>query len=88
MVLTTKNYLSSAERTLENFKKGLEEIKAGTFEYDSSMPKSCVDALYEHKVKVYEEAVNYLKTLPEDLVLDSEFGSAEELSKYYEIVNR
>ena len=88
MILTTKNYLSNTEVTLENFKKKLEEIKAGTFEYDGSIPKFCVDALYEHKVEVYEEAVNYLRTLPEDLVLDSEFGSADELSKYYEIVNR
>lgn len=88
MILTAKHYLESSKVSLNNFKKGLEEIKNGTFKYDGSMSNSCVNALYVHKVKVYEEVVNYLETLDEDCVINTGRGLTEEGCKYYKLVNQ
>ena len=55
--------------SLENWERGLEQINNGTFKYDGSMPKSCINALYKHKVKVYEDVLDYLRTFPEDKVV-------------------
>ena len=88
MILTAKHFLESSKVSLKNYKKGLEEIQNGTFEYDGSMRNSCVDALYAHKVKVYENVISFLESLPSDCVLSTGTGLTEEGSKYYELVNK
>ena len=87
-ILKAKFFLEDAKVSLAHFQKGLDEIKNGTFKYDGSMRNSCVDALYAHKVKVYEEVINYLETLDDDCILSTGTGLTEEGSKYYDLVNK
>jgi len=88
MILTAKHFLESSKVSLNHYKKGLDEIKNGTFKYDGSMSNSCVDALYAHKVKVYENVISFLETLPSDCVLSTGTGLTEEGCKYYTLVNK
>lgn len=85
---TVKSYICSVESELLMWKKGLSKIKGGTFKYDDSMPKSCVDALYLHKVQNCKDVLKWLKTLDNNLVISTNSGLTAEGSKYYELINR
>jgi len=58
-----KDYIKNTEILLNNFTKNLEQINQGTFQYDGSMPNSCVDAMYKLKVEKYTKGLAYLKSL-------------------------
>lgn len=88
MKFTVKYFLDKAKHDLNYWQKKVKEIENKTFEYDGSMPKSCIDALCYHKVKNYENVIEYLEKLPEDLVIQSSFGQTKEGSEYYRLVNR
>jgi predicted transcriptional regulator len=81
------NYIESTEHELKNWEKGLEEIQNGTFEYDDSMPKQCVDAMYEDKVKVCRAVLDYLNSLDKDTILSDNVSLTEAGSRFYEMIN-
>lgn len=74
--------LGSKLQSLNNWQKGLEEIQQGTFQYDNSMPKECIGALYKNKVELYTEIVNYLLTLELKLQWTSNKGFYKEYVDY------
>lgn len=88
MKFTVEYFLKDAKYMLERWQKDVEKIENGTFKYDSSMPKSCVDALYYSKVRTYENVIAYLETLPLDLVIQTSTGLTNEGAKYRELVNQ
>lgn len=81
-------YLESAKHSLAIWEKGVKEIEDGTFKYDGSMPESCTNALYYSKVEVYKDVIEYLESLPLDLVLATSRGLTEEGVKYCKMVNK
>ena len=66
----------------------LRRINDGTFEYDGSMPKSCVDAMYNKKVENDREVLEYLEQFPDDFVMCDEIGYGKEYSGYLKILNQ
>lgn len=89
MKCSVQHYINSIETDLVNIRKSLSEIENGTFEYDDSMPKSCVDAMYLHKLKITLETLEYLNSLPnKDKIISTSISFTEEGSKYYELICR
>ena len=66
----------------------LRKIADGTFEYDGSMPKSCVDAMYKKKAEIDREVLEYLEQFPDDFVMCDEIGYGKEYSGYLKILNQ
>lgn len=87
MEFTVEYFLKDAKYMLQRWQNDVEEIENGTFKYDGSMPKSCVDALCYSKVRTYKNVIAYLETLPLDLVIQTSTGLTNEGSKYRELVN-
>lgn len=90
MILTIEKLIESEIVNLNNWEKGLEKIKNGTFKYDGSMPVSCVNALYRHKVKVYQDVIDYLKNFPMNKVIydSNDRGYGEIYDTYLSLCNR
>lgn len=89
MNFTVQYFIDSVKRDLQNWENGNKEIENGTFKYDGSMPKSCVDALYKHKIIVCNDVLDYLNSLPDkNKVISTNVGLTEEGSKYYEMINK
>lgn len=87
MKFTVEYFLKDAKYMLNKWEKDVEKVENGTYKYDGSMPKSCVDTLCYSKVRTYENVIAYLETLPNDLVIQTSMGLTEEGSKYYKLVN-
>lgn len=88
MNFTVEYFLKDAKYMLNKWEEDVKTVESGTFKYDGSMPKSCVDALCYSKVRTYKNVIAYLETLPMDLIIKTSVGLTEEGSKYYELVNR
>lgn len=88
MKFTVEHFLKDANYMLGIWERDVEAVENGTYKYDGSMPKSCVDALCYSKVKTYKNVIAYLETLPLDLVIQTSTGLTKEGSKYYELVNK
>lgn len=88
MELTVGEITKNTEFTLKYWKKTAQEINAGVFQYDGTIPNSCMDALCNHKVKILEETLTYLESLDKDLVISNGLGLSKEGVKYYELINK
>ena len=88
MKFTVEYFLKDANHMLGIWERDVKAIENGTYKYDGSMSKSCIDALCYSKVKTYKNVIAYLETLPLDLVIQTSTGLTEEGSKYYELVNK
>lgn len=87
-MLKVKDFIRSCEQSLKHWKEGLEEINNGTFKgYDRSMPNSCVDAMYESKVKTVTDTLNFLKSLNPEKIIQTNKGLTKEGATYYRLVN-
>ena len=83
MTLTVESYLEGAMVELKNWENEKENPK-----WDGSIRKSCYLALIDHKIRVFREVVDYLKTIPKGTVLSTNVGLTEYAQKYYDLVNR
>lgn len=68
MQFTVDDFLKESKYMLKKWEKEVQEIENGTFKYDNTMPKSCVNALCYSKVNTYKKVIAYLETLPLDLI--------------------
>lgn len=80
--LTVEFYISSTVRSLINWSKGVVEINKGTFKFDGSMPESCTIAMYNSKVGIQIEALDYLYSL------DNQEMTTAQLTEYRRIRNQ
>jgi hypothetical protein len=80
---TAKEFIIDQLHLLNNWVTGYKKILEGTFEYDNSMPDSCVDAMYRIKIDNVMTTIRYLETIKHDNPITS-----DEYCKYLEIVNR
>lgn len=83
MVLTVENYLKSAKHELQYWRN-----EKYILNYDNSISKSCYNALINHKIKVFSDVIDYLKSLPSNTVLTTGTGRTNEGSIYFDIVNK
>lgn len=87
MSYTVANYIKYTEQELSYWVEGVKSIIAGTYDFDGNMSRKRVKELHKHKTQVFFDALNYLKGLPNDLVIVTENGRTEEGSKYFKIIN-
>ena len=88
MNFTVEWFLKDAKYMLAKWEKDVEKVENGTYPYDGSMPKTCVDALCYSKVQTYKNVIAYLETLPKDLAIQTSRGCTKEGSEYYRLVNK
>lgn len=87
-IFTVADYLKSAENTLDYWEKQLEKLKNGTIKYDGTLPKTCYNALIKSKIKVYEDVVTWLGTLPQNEKVADDNGLTKIGGEYYKKVNK
>lgn len=87
MKFSTQFFINSTTASLEQYKELYKKILNGTYKYDDSLPKAIVDSLYKHKINVYTNVLEYLKTFPKDKILGTDIGNGPELEEYYRLVN-
>ena len=86
-IYTVADYLDSAKRNLNHWKKELEKLNNNTLKYDGSIPNSCYDALIHSKVKLYTSVVDWLNTFDKDEVMGDSVGLTKIGAEYYKRVN-
>lgn len=77
MIITIKDLKDSNKQSKKVCEDRYRQMLNGTYTYDGSMPKSCVDALIEHKLKTSIIIEALLNTRQDDEVVMEDCTTTE-----------
>lgn len=72
-MITARDYIAINKKLIRQYKESVKQIGQGKFQYDGTMPRACVQPMYEAKIARLTEANQYMKRFaPEHTLTDDE----------------